>query len=44
MGQGVLVECLVDCADIAAPVKVGRGIGELDHRVGCEGIDIKISM
>ena len=36
MGQSVLVECLVDCADIAAPVKVDCGIGELDHCGGCE--------
>lgn len=38
MGQGVLVEYLVDCADIVAPVKVDSGIGKLDHRVGRRGL------
>ncbi len=38
MGQSVFVEYLVDCADIVAPVKVDRGIGELDHRFGCEAM------
>ncbi len=41
MGEGVLVKYLVDCADVTAPVKVDRRIGELDHFVGCEGIDIR---
>lgn len=41
IGQSILVEYLVDCADIAAPVKVYRGIGELDHCVGCEGINTR---
>ena len=40
MGQGVLVEYLVDGADIAAPVEVDCGIGELDHRGGIVCIDI----
>lgn len=44
MGQSVLAEYLVDCADIAAPVKVGGGIGELNHGDGgCEGVDISVN-
>jgi hypothetical protein len=36
------VEYLVDCANIAAPVKVGCGVGELDHCVGGEDAVIRI--
>lgn len=31
MSQCVVVEYLMDCANIAAPVKVDGGIGQLDH-------------
>lgn len=41
MGQGVLMEYLVNCAFIATPVKIDRGIGELDHSNGYEGIDMR---
>lgn len=41
MRQSVLVERLVDCANIAAPVKVDCGVGELDHRVSGVDIDIR---
>lgn len=31
IGEGIPVKSLVDCADIAAPVKVKRWVGELCH-------------
>lgn len=32
--ESILVKVLVDCANVAAPVKVGRGIRKLGHGGG----------
>lgn len=44
MGERILVEGLVDGADVAAPVEVGSGVGKVNHRDGGCYLGFWISM